>query len=49
MEQFAETLKCNEIDLVWWPLFLGSYRDDATAWEPVKTEAESFDYEETLP
>ena len=49
MEQFAEQLKSNEIDLVWWPLFLGSYQEEANAIEPVKTEAECYDFEETLP
>lgn len=28
MEEFAQQLKCNGVDLAWWPLFLGSFQRD---------------------
>jgi hypothetical protein len=50
MEQLAEQLKCSGIDLVWWPVFLGSYQSDSVdnAGAAISENACS-DYEETLP
>jgi hypothetical protein len=50
MEEIAQQLKCNGIDLAWWPLFLGSYKADGfeqTASAPRETYC--LDFEETLP